>query len=279
MVEDLEQIIKYKYGNLSPGQKRVAEYLSQNLEFAALNTAAEIGREADVSETTVIRFSYALGFSGFAEMQELLRHQLLKANKDLIEPMPEKMEPKDPYNEVIENEMAALKQLVGLDRGVLERIVEELVVADRVLVVGFRASYAPTYWFSWVLGLLRDNVEHIPSQGDIFEKLLTLSDKSVLVAISFPRYTKETVQLAKSAKDRGVKIISVTDKPLSPIGRISDITLTTAVNEKSGVYSASSVMSLLNLIVTGIWLKDEQKIRSRMEILESFYSSNGVFIE
>lgn len=280
MEDSLEHIIQKKYETLSPGQKKAAEYLSRNLEYSALNTAAEIGRQADVSETTVIRLSYALGFSGFAEMQELLRHQLLNVNaKNGLETIPHSERSADPYCEVIESEMATLKQLFAIERGGLERVVEELVTSDRVLVVGFRASYAAAYWFSWVLGLLRENVELISSSGDIYEKILTLTNKSTLFAISFPRYTRETVQLAQIAKANGVKVISVTDKVLSPIGRMSDFTLTTTVNEKSGVYSATSVMSLLNLIITGIWQRDDRKIRSRLENLERFYSSNGVFIE
>lgn len=275
---NLETSIRLKYENLSPGQKKTAEYLMQNLEYAALNTAAEIGRQADVSETTVIRLSYALGFSGFAEMQELLRHQLLKTSSG-ADSIPQKEKSSDPFREVIDNEMAVLKKLVDIDRVALGRVVDELVACDRVVVVGFRASYALAYWFSWVLGLLRSSVELISSNGDVYEKILTLTDQSVLFAVSFPRYTKETVQIAQMAKDRGVKVISVTDRFLSPVGRISDLTLTTSANELLGIYSSSSVMSLLNLIVTGVFQRDELNIRSRLEDLEKFYSKNGVFIE
>ncbi|WP_246628988.1 MurR/RpiR family transcriptional regulator [Mesobacillus maritimus] len=66
----LNQIIKECFSSLSPGQKRVAEYIKGHMDEGALHTAYQIGKKAGVSETTVIRLAYALGFSGFSDLQE-----------------------------------------------------------------------------------------------------------------------------------------------------------------------------------------------------------------
>jgi DNA-binding MurR/RpiR family transcriptional regulator len=76
-VLSFENLVKQKFNGLSAGQKKVAEYLIQNLEEAAFSTAFQIGRKVGVSETTVIRLSYALGFNGFSEMQEGFKNNYL----------------------------------------------------------------------------------------------------------------------------------------------------------------------------------------------------------
>src|SRR3954451_14469819 len=80
-MKSFETIIKEKYETLSPGQKKVAKHLIEKLDESAFDTATMIGRKVDVSETTVIRLSYALGFNGFSEMLHYIQQQIV--NKSL----------------------------------------------------------------------------------------------------------------------------------------------------------------------------------------------------
>lgn len=278
-----ELLVKESFNGLSPGQKKVAEYLLQNIEKAAFSTAVQIGREADVSETTVIRLSYALGFSGFSEMQGMIQKYVLQSSTNrpygIDEEMPD-TEEVNLFSKAIEKDIAILRQTYSqLNQVDLWKAVDLLVQADQVLVVGFRASYAAAHWFSFMLSLIRNNVVLIPFMGEAEEKILTLTEKSVALVISFPRYTKETIRVAEAGKRKGAKIISVTDRVLSPVGRTSDITFTTDVNIETGANSISSILSLLNLILGGIEMKNQSNIQSRMQELEQLYSSWEVFIE
>ncbi|MDQ7861882.1 hypothetical protein RCO48_15625 [Peribacillus frigoritolerans] len=93
-------------------KKKVAAYLIENLDEAAFKTAFQIGREAEVSETTVIRFSYSLGFEGFSKMQARIQKQLLHQNQidlsntDSFLRIDDKQ---DPFTKVIENESSYFK--------------------------------------------------------------------------------------------------------------------------------------------------------------------------
>ncbi|WP_019119653.1 MurR/RpiR family transcriptional regulator [Brevibacillus massiliensis] len=275
-----EHLVKEKYDSLSSGQKKVAEYLIAQLEEAAFSTAVKIGRKVDVSETTVIRLSYALGFSGFSEMQENIQKQLLKNNSYPHAPSsPESMadieEERSEYARAVEHDINIMRQtLHQLDMHEIGKIADAFMQADRVLVVGSRASYAAAYWFSIALGTLRENVEVTAPAGDVFEKLCDLTEKSVVFAISFPRYSKETLHVAEGAKEQGVTLISATDRILSPIGRISDYILTT-----EDANSLAPVMSLLYAVVSAINLKYKDRTRARQQRLEQMYSRHEVYVE
>ncbi len=153
--------------------------------------------------------------------------------------------------------------------------------ADQVVIVGNRAAYTEAYWFSLMLGKMRENVHLCPSVGGNTEKLFYLTDQSAVVAISFPRYSRETLMVTEHAKSQGATIIAVTDRLLSPIGRISDITLLTDVNmdADTGIGSTSSVISLLHAVMIGVKLKDQEQIRARHQSMEQFYTKHQVFVE
>ncbi|AJY76980.1 MurR/RpiR family transcriptional regulator [Paenibacillus beijingensis] len=279
-----ENLAKEKFNELSVSQKKVAEYILENLERAALSTAVQIAREVEVSETTVIRLSYALGFSSFSAMQQTIKQKILQSANDSVE-----YERKDiPVNEsnmfarVVENEIAILKQaLHQLDVAEICKMADAIHKADQVVIVGNRAAYTEAYWFSFMLGKMRENVHLCPSVGGNNEKLFYLTDQSAVVAISFPRYSRDTLMVTEHAKSQGATIIAVTDRLLSPIGRISDITLLTDVNmdADTGIGSTSSVISLLHAVMIGVNLKDQERIRARHQSMEQFYAKHHVFVE
>ncbi|QIZ09262.1 MurR/RpiR family transcriptional regulator [Priestia megaterium] len=283
-MKSFETIIKEKYDSLSPGQKKVAKHLIEKLDESAFDTATMIGRKVDVSETTVIRLSYALGFNGFSEMLHYIQQQIV--NKSLhpfstnseIENKEE--EHTSLFTEILEKEILSQRQTNHqLNETELWKVVDVLIKADRIFILGMGASYAPAHWFSFQLHTLRDQVTLCPSTGEIYERLADLSDRSVLFIISFPRYSKETLHIAECAKKQGVPIICVTDRLLSPIGRIADYTLTTEEDSESAAHSITPAIILLDFIIAGMKVKNSDEIQVRQQKLEELYSNYGVFVE
>jgi len=276
-----EQLVKESFTQLSSGQKKVAEYLLNNIEKAGFYTAVQIGREAEVSETTVIRFSYALGFRGFSEMQAAIQRHLLESNSSrFVESSPAAGEEANIFARVIERDISILRQtLHQMKQEDVWKAVDWLMDADQVLVAGYRASYAAAHWFTFMLSVIRKNVLLIPFAGEVEERMISLTEKSVVVILSFPRYTKETIRVAETSKRMGARIIAATDRLLSPVSRISDITLTTEINIESGHYSNASVIQLLNLLLAGIEQKNRHESQTRMKKMEQLYSNWSVFEE
>lgn len=279
----IEQLVKGEFNGMSVAQRKVAEYLLHHPDEFALLTAKQISQEVGVSETTVIRLSYALGFSSFSEMQRWVREQMLKNKVSALSSPPKdlsSLEEMNSFTKLIENDISILRQTSHqLNHAEVWKAVDALIEADQVMIAGYRASYAAAYWFSYMLSTTRNNVQLCLSGADDYTKLFNLTDKSLMVIISFPRYSHETLDLANHAKKQNLKILAITDRPLSPVGRISDMTLLTDVNLDSGMTSMSSVISLLNLLIYGMMMRDQKKFQVRQQRLEQMYTASGVYIE
>jgi len=280
MEQSFQLLVKEKFPFLSTGQKKVANYLIENLDESAFLTAYQIGRQSTVSETTVIRLSYALGFEGFSEMQAKIQKQLLMQHQVEHAVTTDLQQYNDPFTKVIENEVHILRHLLNTENvQEIWKAVDALIKADQVLIAGHCLSHAAAYWFSYMLSTIRENVSLCSPAGDFFEKFCNLTDKSVVIVFSFPRYSNETIKIAECARLHKISLISVTDRLLSPVGRISDIVLTTEENAETGINSIASVISLLDLIIEGIHQKDQKRIHSHQEKLERLYSNFNVFNE
>lgn len=279
----ITQMIKEHYPSLSTGQKKVAEWLTQNHEEGALLTAFQMGKKVGVSETTVIRFSYALGFSGYSEMQEAIRIDWLgkrqtkheESSSDVQEPTEHTL-----FRNVVEEETSVLQQLLTqIDNEEIWKVVDHLIEAKSVYIAGFGSSYGAAYWLYYHLKQLREGISISNSSGFSPEDLCDLTQDSVVFLFSFPRYRKEAIELATWSQLQLIPVILITNRLLSPIGSLSTVTLTTEEKMDSGHHSISSVISLLEMILKGIHFKDHDRIRLRQQKLEKLYSKQSWFIE
>ncbi|MCT8139202.1 MurR/RpiR family transcriptional regulator [Anaerobacillus sp. CMMVII] len=280
----LTSIIKENFSALSVGQKKVAEYLMLHQDESALLTAYQIGRRVGVSETTVIRFAYALGFSGFSQMQESIRKdwltnkQAMAGEGDLAEK--ECNDEDKLFTAVVDQEKLLLQQLLHqVNTEDLWKAVDQLIAADRIFIGGIGSSYAAGYWFYYTLNQLRENVFISNPTGFLTEDLCELTENSVVVIFSFPRYRKETVELANLVQKVQAKIIAITNRQLSPVGQVAALTLTTEEQMESGHHSIASVISLLEIIIAGIHKRDHDRIRKRLQKLELLYNEQELFLE
>jgi DNA-binding MurR/RpiR family transcriptional regulator len=280
----LQQIIKENFQSLSTGQKKVAEYMVDHMDEGALLTAFQLGRKVGVSETTVIRLAYALGLNGYSQMQEMVRQDWLINKKPVIEeekPFEDDNLVEDNlFKKVINQEGLILQQLLQqLNPCEIWKAVDLLIQADRVYIGSFGSSYAAGYWFYYTLKQLRKNVFISSPSSFLSEDICDLDENSVVVIFSYPRYRRESLNLANFAKRQRAQIIAITNRQLSPIGQLSEITLTTEEQMESSHHSIASVISLMEVIVAGIQMRDCERISNRQQELELFYTDQELFIE
>ncbi|WP_044336974.1 MurR/RpiR family transcriptional regulator [Rossellomorea aquimaris] len=282
--KSIVRIIKENYSSLSAGQKKVAELILQHQGEAALLTAFQMGRKVGVSETTVIRLGYALGFKGYSEMQEVVRRDWLeKKHADENESFPPSSIEDDAesvFNRVIEKERSVLEQLMNqLDLKEIWNIIDRLIQSERIYIGGFGSSYAAAYWMHYTLKQYRANVFISSPTGFVPEDICDLDQNSTVVTFSFPRFRTESIELAEQAKKQGSYVIAITNRQLSPLGQLSDLTLTTEEGMNSGHHSIASVVSLVEIILTGLQHRDQDNISVRQRKLEQLYTNQGLFIE
>ena len=206
---------------MSKTHKKIAEYLLSNYESAAFLTSIVLARNCGVSESSVIRFSMMLGYSGFTEMQQglqdVIRSQLSMQKR--LEMVQSQMSDNGSILDMIlkKNIEGIQRTFLGLDKDLFQRAVKLLAEAERVFLFGSRSSSYLVSFMGLELCWIRENVFTLNVQSPEFDSLSHLKQGDVFFAISMPRYLKATTRAAQIAKEAGIPVIAITDRVTSPL--------------------------------------------------------------
>jgi len=261
----LEDIISKNYSNLTKSEKKLAEFILNNPEDCAFMSSTKLGQMVNVSEPTVMRFAVGLGLSGFPALQEILQNSI----KERIKPS-EKLRKfiqikgkADIYREIfratVENLQATQKD-THLE--ILDEIVNKIITAKRIYILGFRRSFSVAYLLNYNLSsLLRNTVLIDANYGLLFDKIIDLDKNDICIGISFPRYATQTYQIIQYAKGEGCTTIVITDSVISPIAQVADYVLTAKYEIPSFFNSNICALTLIDCIVAGVSRKKKKSIK------------------
>lgn len=276
---NLEKLIYDKIPSLSAGQRKVAEYILNNKDEFSYATLAKLSKDISVSETTVIRFAYSLGFDSFSAMQQKIREEILSVPQRNTTDAPQNQ---TFYQRIFSKETQALQDWIAhIDEALLDQIADALLNADQILVTGARSSYQAATWFGNRLNLLLGNTYVIQEFYEPrFDLLNSITEKTVILSIAFARYTKWTYHYAESAKKTGATLISITDTVSSPFFNISDHTVLAApVKDSMGFSSPICMYCLFDAITAKIHKERQDRIIERLKKYEDTYRDFDMFYE
>ncbi|WP_172373267.1 MurR/RpiR family transcriptional regulator [Sporosarcina jiandibaonis] len=278
-----KELVHEHFHKLSKSQKLVAAYVLDHPRNVAVSSAQEIGMIIGVSETTVIRFCYSLGFSGYSELQKTTREQLLFQESSLYTYQQSKLElEKSPhfYEQVMEQDCRSIVETIKqINETDYETAITHLSKAETVYILGLRSSYAAANWLTYTLGLVRHDVRLIRIEAeDVIRTISTMNDQSVLVAISFHRYLKETIRIAELASDQQAYVIAITDSLLAPVQAHSDVLFPIHSPNKSTLDATTALFSFMNAMVAGVSVKEKDNFEKRQETYQSL-KSDFLFVE
>ncbi|MCA1021118.1 MurR/RpiR family transcriptional regulator [Halobacillus litoralis] len=278
MDDSILQTIKTYYPSLSQGQKKVASYLIDHKEEGAIMTASKLGRRVGVSETTVIRLAHVLGFHGYSHMQDAIRSNWLQSSQSPS--MGEAVKEEDRFYQVAEQEKRVFSHMMDqLNPDELRKAADYMMNADRVFIGGFGGSYAAGYWFYYALRQLRERVMLSSSEGLMPEDMVDMDERSTVIIFSFPRYRREGKELVDAARKAGASIIAFTDKPLSPVGREADVTITTEERMDTDYHSIAGAVSVSEMVIQTAADKYGDQVQARQQKIELMYAEQGMFLE
>lgn len=276
---NLDKLIYDKIPTLSAGQRKVAEYILNNKDEFSYATLAKLSKDISVSETTVIRFAYSLGFDSFSAMQQKLRDEILAVPQRNAT---EQIQNQTFYQKIFTHETQSLQDWINhIDETILDQATETLLNADQILVTGARSSYHAANWFGNRLNLLLGNTYVIQEFYDPrFDLLNNITDKTVILSIAFARYTKWTYRYAESAKKKGATLISITDSVSSPFFNISDYTILAApIKDSMGFSSPICMYCLFDAIIFKIHEERKDMIVERLKTYEDTYRDFDMYYE
>ncbi len=267
---------------LSKGHKKLAQYISENYDKAAFMTASRLGEKVGVSESTVVRFATELGFKGYPELQKELQ-QMIKSKLTAVQRM-------EVSSSLIGEDDAIKKVLNGdieLIRHTLESVSEEefkkavgmINKAKKIYILGVRSSAALASFLYFYLNPVFDNVILVDtsSGSEMFEQMFRIDKDDVCVAISFPRYSKQTINALRFIYDRGANIISITDSVVSPIAEFSDTLLVAKSDMVSVVDSLVAPLSLINALIVALTFSRREEVYNNFNKLERIWDEYQVY--
>lgn len=278
----LVEHIEDQMSQMSKGQKAIARYILSNYEQAAYMTAARIGEEAGVSESTVVRFTMELGYEGYPHFQKLLQEELkvkltyvqrLNASKRFSNDS-------QVLREIILADVDRLKSTYEyVDDEAFSKVVNTILSSKRIFIMGLRSSSPLSSFLHYYLTLLFDDVRHIHtnSSNEVFEQILPIAPGDVLIGISFPRYSNRTIQSMQYARQRGAAVVAITDKPDTPLSKHADIALYASSDMASFVDSLVAPLSVINALIVALGIHKREHIEQTFEALENLWDEYKVY--
>ena len=282
MKESILKKIEQGFDGFSKGQKSIANYITAHYEKAAYMTAAKLGALADVSESTVVRFACQLGFDGYPEFQRALR-ELVRTNLtsfQRVEVSDSIIGDKDILTQVVLSDAEKLRNTLDtIDRGAFENAVDKIIGAKRIYILGVRSSATLAGFLHYNLQMAFDNLTLVQttSGSEMLEQIMRIDKDDVMIAISFPRYSKRIINAVEFAKDKGADVIALTDSNASPIAQSADQVLTASSDMASFVDSLVAPMSIINAIAVSVAKKKKEELTVRLKTLEEIWDEYDVY--
>ena len=251
----IKKRIQDKYELLSKNHKKLADYFIDNFDAISFLSVQQIAEATQISVASVVRFAQKIGFNGYLEMreeisinlQELINKKiiftLIDNKKDLVE---------DHLTLVANQEIKNITETVNLiDRENFDRSIKMIIDSKRVFTVGLGISYLLAEILAYQLSQVANSTSNLShSHSSFLEQLLYINNDDLLIALSFPPYSMETIEAAKYAKQKKIKVIVITNKTSAPISRFSDVQLIVESENMLFTNAFSAISVLINAIAT-----------------------------
>ena len=280
---NLLQRIEKKESSFSKGQKRLAAYITENYDIAAYLTASKLGKEAGVSESTVVRFAYQLEYEGYPDLQKAIQ-VIVKTNSNSIQRMSlssKRYQEKGVLKSVLYTDADRLRETISdVDSEEFDKAVNMINKARRLYILGARsAAYLAGLMGYYLKMMFEDNIIIVDanSTSETLEQIYNIGEDDVIMGITFPRYSKRTILALQYAKNHGAKTIALTDNLQSPITDYSDCTLIAKSDVMTIVDSLVSPLSVVNALVTAIALLRKEDVEKRLMALEELWNEYDVY--
>ena len=273
--------IQSQYTRFSKGQKLIAQYILKNYDKVAFMTACKLGEAVGVSESTVVRFANALGYSGYPKLQDALQ-EVIKNKLTTVQRVDMVKEFNDDsaiLKKIVKSDMDNIKDtLEEIDEKAFEEAANRILKAKRIYIVGMRSSFTIAQYLGFYPGIILDSVHVIRTDmGDAFEQVVKINEDDVLIAISFPRYSKKSYQIVSYAKEKGAHIVSLTDSPFAPVASFTDNLLLVKSNMVSFVDSLVPALSIANALIVSVGMKEKEDIKQHFDDLEAIWEKYSVY--
>jgi DNA-binding MurR/RpiR family transcriptional regulator len=265
--QTLSAYIRDRFDEFSRSQKDVAQYIVDHLDEAAFQTAEALARRANTSSSTVVRFSQALGFEGFPELQQAAREEYRRRGpQGQVEAEPLFSLDQGAFESAVAADHVNVEETARkVSRSQVDAAIEAIATHEKVLIAGtdqmaFFASY-----LRHLLMLLdvRAEIAASPSQ-EALSRLGRIDSETLVIGLSAGRPHPLVVRAMKIARHRKAATLAIVDATLSEVSKLADRTLYYSSNSPAFVRSHVGLLSILQALAYGVYARDAAQYDDRI---------------
>lgn len=282
MNQDLLKTIEEKMPSFSKGQKLIGGYVLEHYDKAAYMTAAKMGKIVGVSESTVVRFAIELGYDGYPDFQTSLKKLIPTrlTSFQRVEVTNSLFGDGNVLEKVLLSDAEKIRRtLEEIDQDSFEEAVEKIVSAKTIYIIGVRSSSSLAGFLNYNLRMIFDRVVFVQttSGSEMFEEIMCIGEGDVMIAISFPRYSKRIINAVEYARSRNADVVALTDSKLSPIAAHANQLLIARSDMVSFVDTLVAPLSIINALVVAVSRKKHDELAARLRTLEEVWERYDVY--
>jgi DNA-binding MurR/RpiR family transcriptional regulator len=266
----LSAYIRARFDEFSRSQKDVAQYIVDHLDEAAFQTAEELARRANTSSSTVVRFSQALGFEGFPELQQAARDEYRRRGPGgtaTLAAAPLFSLDHTEFEAALAADHVNVEDTARkVDRDEVAAAIEAISRAERILLSGTdQMAFFASYLRHLLMLLdLRAEIVASPSQ-EALGRLSRIDERTLVIGLSAGRPHPLITRTMKLARHRKAPTLAITDATLSEVARLARIRLYYSSNTPAFVRSHTALLSLIQALAYGVYSRDAQQYDVRIK--------------
>lgn len=253
--QDITSLIHSRYNTFTNTEKKVADYILQHMKEVIYMSITDLADACQVGESSVFRFCKTMNLKGYQEFKIVLAHSVSLDDEtpQLSNIITMQDTVKDLSSKVLSSNIQALTETYNLlaEQDIVSAV-ESMIQAKRIHFFGVGSSSITALEAKNKFMRITNKTEFA---GDSHLQIMSaalMEPGDVAIAISYSGSTKDTIAVAKLAKERGATVISITRFAKSPLRNFSDLTLLCGANEgplQGGSLSAKlSQLYLLDLL-------------------------------
>jgi DNA-binding MurR/RpiR family transcriptional regulator len=265
--------------NLPRAQKKVAAYMTANPSEVLFMTTQQLGEASGTSEATVVRLAFTLGFDGFPKLKEALQGEAKDQLSTLgrLQEHSSKAGTKNLLSDIISEEMLSARSCLAQSN---DQEIRELAscirASDGVYLIALRSTRSLALYMQYYLSWFLPNV-YVPQNDSLESYLVSASKNSLVIGMSFPRYTRRTVESMVIANRMNLRTAAITDSDSSPLAEIADITVKVPCVHVAHIDSLMIPFAMANSILIEVANQLGSQAFARLDELEEVWETGLVY--
>ncbi|MFG2333217.1 MurR/RpiR family transcriptional regulator [Streptomyces sp. NPDC048604] len=269
---------------LSPGQRRIAQYMTDHLTEAAFLSITDLAERVGVSQPSVTRFATSLGFSGFPALREALQPIALSAVAAAPEAADLRTDRGNELQAAVDAEIDNLESLrrVLADTDQVLDVGRELARSMPLTVLGLRISVSLAEYFAYAARRIHPDVRVVTRGGSVsYDTLLQSREAggSWVLAFAMPRHAQETLAALRAARRIGLKIALITDLAHGPLVEEADAVFTAATGSRLVFDSYAAPQLVAASLLQAMADADPERTQRRLEGYEQAAEQHSFFLD